>query len=282
MRSFVPFTDGYELIDAGGNLKLERWGEIITIRPEHQAYFQPGKKISEWRQLAHWEFMPVSAGSLNGSWKKLRSDAPEEWHFATCSSTVKLTAIGNKHIGIFPEQLFNWLEIQQAPIPGKFLNLFAYTGMSSVVGCAHGLDVTHVDSIRGMIDAARINMELSGLEGIRWAVEDAFRFVQRELKRGNRYDIIQLDPPAWGLGKKGEKWKLELLLPQLLNDCFALLNPGGKMLVSTYSPKLELSDLQNHISGLDGVAGKLVTEIWMKSTSGKDLFFGLVAQVDKR
>lgn len=282
MRSFVPFTDGYELIDAGGNLKLERWGEIITIRPEYQAYFQPGRKITEWRSMAHWEFVPVSAGSLNGSWEKLKNDAPGEWQLNTCGCTVKLTAIGNKHIGMFPEQFFNWLEIRQAPLPGKFLNLFAYTGMSSVVGRAHELDVTHVDSIRGMIDAARINMELSGLDGIRWAVEDAFRFVQRELKRGNKYDLVQLDPPAWGLGKKGEKWKLELLLPQLLNDCFALLNPGGKMIVSTYSPKLELTDLQQYISGLGKTGEKLVTEIWMKSTSGKELFFGLVAQVDKR
>lgn len=282
-KFFGNFPENYELLDAGASLKLENWGGIITIRPELQAYFQTGIPLSEWRKKAHWEFIPENQAGLKGVWKKLRPDASESWDFTTQGFTVKLEASGNKHIGVFPEQQYNWSFLEKQLHSGKrFLNLFAYTGASSLSGAQTGAEVTHVDSVRAMIDQARVNMELSGLSNIKWVVEDARKFVQRELKRDNKYDVIQLDPPAFGLGAKGEKWKLEDLLPQLLEECLGILNPGGHLIVSTYSPKLELKQLNSMIRALPGIASSNAVELWLKAITGKELFYGLVAHIQKR
>ena len=282
-KSYGVFPDQYELIDAGNSCKLERWGDIITIRPELQAYFTPAQSLAEWRKQAHWEFIPDSPASLNGRWKALRPNAPVSWLFTTSASMqVQLETAGNKHIGLFPEQEINWRFIREQLDPGKrFLNLFAYTGAASLAGRMTGAEVTHVDSVRAMIDKARINMEATGLSDIRWVVEDARKFVQREIKRGNRYDLVQMDPPAWGLGTKGEKWKLENLLPDLIAEGMQILQPGGTLIVNTYSPKIELKNLRSLLQELDLHRQSETQELWLKTTTGKSLFYGLIARIKK-
>jgi 23S rRNA (cytosine1962-C5)-methyltransferase len=124
-------------------------------------------------------------------------------------------------------------------------------------------------------------MESSGLNDVRWVLEDARKFVSRERKRGNKYDLVQMDPPAWGLGAKGEKWRIEDLLPDLIAEAVELLQPGGTLIVNTYSPKIEPKDLQQMIRQLPGRLTGEVNELWMESVSGKLLFFGLVARISR-
>jgi len=281
-KIYSGFPENYELIDAGGGRKLERWGTIVTIRPEHQAYFAPALTAAEWKKQAHWEFLPEKPASLNGKWKALKPDSPKQWIFHTSGIQLNVEITGNKHIGVFPEQAYNWNFIQQRlKAEQRFLNLFAYTGAASLAGRTTGAEVTHVDSVRTMIDWARINMESSGLNDIRWVVEDARKFVLRELKRGNKYDLIQMDPPAWGIGAKGEKWKIEDLLPDLIREGIDLLNKKGTLIVNTYSPKIELEDLKQVIKLIDTRVSADVQELWMKTTTGKSLFYGLVARIGK-
>lgn len=280
---YCPFPENYELIDAGGGKKLERWGELITIRPEHQAYFPAGLKPQEWKALAHWEFVSDTPASLNGKWKALKPPVPKSWIFHSGDIHAQLELTSNKHIGIFPEQHYNWQFIAETLLPQqRFLNLFAYTGIASLVGRTTGAEVTHVDAVRAMLDWARLNMETSGLNDIRWVLEDARKFVNRELKRGNRYDLIQMDPPAWGLGARGEKWRIEDLLPSLIEEAGALLTSKGTLIINTYSPKIELKDLNRILQRLPREFTGEAKELWMESTSGKRLYFGLVARVKRK
>ena len=282
MIQFVPFPKNYELIDAGGGRKLEKWGEIITIRPEHQAYFSAVKSVKEWQILAHWEFIPVAEGQLNGTWKKLDPSAPNSWNYVSEYGDFQLEITSNKHIGIFPEQAFNWEFISEFLTSEKrFLNAFAYTGVASIVGKQTGAEVIHVDSMRGMLDWGNRNQDLNQLHGIKWVLEDALKFILREHKRGNQYDLIQLDPPAWGLGAKNEKWKIEDLLPQLLQEAISCLKPNGTLILNTYSPKVTESHLNQIISQVAEVNLQSIDELWMMSTSGKKLFFGLCMRLGK-
>ena len=209
-----PWKD-YELIDAGGGKKLERWGGIITIRPELQAYFHSGLPFSEWRKMAHWEFVEKRANK--GTWRPLKKNALSTWNIKYGRLTFKLELTNNKHIGLFPEQKINWEYLESnLSSEDKFLNLFAYTGASSCVGRCMGSDTYHLDSVKPIISWAKQNMEFSRLMNIRWVHEDALKFVNREQKRGNKYKAIQMDPPAWGLGAKSEKWRLEDKIDELL------------------------------------------------------------------
>jgi 23S rRNA (cytosine1962-C5)-methyltransferase len=176
-----PWKD-YELIDAGGGKKLERWGNVITIRPELQAYFHSGMPFSEWKKLAHWEFVEKRANK--GIWKPLKKNALSAWNVKYGRLTFKLELTNNKHIGLFPEQKINW-EYLEANLSSedKFLNLFAYTGASSCVGRHVGADTYHLDSVKPIISWAKKNMELSRLMNIRWVHEDALKFVNREQKK---------------------------------------------------------------------------------------------------
>lgn len=284
MKSFAGFPENYELIDAGNGRKLERWGTVITIRPEHQAYFGAVRSKKEWTDLAHWEFIPKSEGSLQGVWKKLNPDAPEEWIFTTnhnAAFTLRIT--NNKHVGLFPEQQINWEFISGFLNESKrFLNAFAYTGAASVFGRKTGAEVIHCDSVKPMLDWGRQNQINSGIDGIKWVHEDALKFIRREVKRGNTYDLVQLDPPAWGLGAKGEKWKLEDLLETLISEAFLLLSKSGVLIINTYSPKVD-SAIINRMIRESGIQSKRVenSELWLKATSGKDLYFGILTRIYK-
>lgn len=275
----TPWND-YELIDAGGGKKLERWGKIITIRPEVQAYFKSEKTFKEWEQMAHWEF--VSKGGQSGVWKALKKDVPRQWSisFETLHFHLELTKF--KHLGLFPEQRTNWDFIKKhIGSDDKFLNLFAYTGAASCVARYTGAETYHVDSVKQLISWARQNMEESRLLNIKWVLEDALKFAVREQKRGNKYKGIIMDPPAWGLGAKGEKWKLEEKIDELLATAASLMEEDGFLIMNTYSPTLD-NDMISSLAEMYFEGRQIeVKELWMKTTTGKDLYFGNLLRVGK-
>jgi 23S rRNA (cytosine1962-C5)-methyltransferase len=211
----------YRLIDSGDGEKLEQFGDYRIIRPAPQAIWAP-QHPEEWK-LASAHFV---RNGTQGAWKCAHA-FPEEWDvsFEGVKMHLKRTEFG--HLGIFPEHLSHWTwmqkQLQKCSQP-RVLNLFAYSGGSSLA-CAHaGAKVTHVDSARGMVDWARENADLNDISTIRWMVEDALKFIRREKKRGNQYEGILLDPPTFGRGASGEVFKIEEKLPLLLDICIDLLS----------------------------------------------------------
>jgi len=267
-----PWPD-YELLDAGDGKKLERWGKIITIRPEIQADFKPGWSCAQWQDMAHWEFEEQS--STQGRWKNIKPQAPEQWLIAYGNLNLGLKLTQFKHVGLFPEQQANWRYIKERVNAGqKVLNLFAYTGAASLVARDNGAEVVHVDSVKQLITWANENKERSNLSDIKWVHEDALKFAQRELKRGNQYDGIIMDPPAWGLGAKGEKWKLESNLTALIATAHGLMNSGAFLILNTYSPKIELTDLAKTAGQYFSANQLEIKQLWMPTKTGKELYCG--------
>ena len=242
-----PLWKDYELLDSGSGAKLERFGAYVLSRPEPKALWDPSLPASEWRRLAHTDFTPGAgfgkAGKEDsGTWNRLKKMEDQWWiRYANedgLKMDLRLGLTSFKHVGVFPEQAPNWDWIfrQTRALAAKgrtprVLNLFAYTGAASLAARAAGADVTHLDSVRQVVTWARGNMEHSGLDGIRWVVEDAMKFAQREERRGNRYDGIILDPPAYGHGPDGEKWKLDECLFGLLRTVGGILAPQDAFLV---------------------------------------------------
>lgn len=280
VRLFTQSWDDYELLDAGNGKKLERWGKIVTIRPEVNAYFKPGKPYREWQEQAHWVFHETSNHS--GEWQALQADAPKRWDISYRGLRFQLELTRFKHLGLFPEQRTNWDFLREhLPDKARFLNLFAYTGAASCVARCKGAETVHVDSVKALLTWANTNMQLSGLSDIRWIHDDALKFVERELKRGRHYHAIVMDPPAWGLGAKGEKWKLETRLESLLEGVQGLLHPGGLLIVNTYSPSLSLAELTRMAQQFFPPTHCHSHELWMQSRSGKELYYGNVLRVCK-
>ncbi len=277
-KSYASHWPDYELIDAGGGKKLERWGEVITIRPEVQAYFRSEYSFKEWENLAHWEFVPSKGQS--GTWKKLKPEASEKWSIAYDDLRFNLALTQFKHVGLFQEQNINWKFIHENLKTGdRFLNLFAYTGAASIVAKSTGAEVIHVDSVRQLVSWAKENMELNALDDIRWVVEDALLFAGREQKRNRKYKGIIMDPPAWGIGAKKEKWKLKDKLPELLNTASELLQADGFLILNTYSPTISLKEIQELAQKYFPARELELTELWMKSTTGKELYYGNLLRV---
>ena len=259
----------YELLDSGCGEKLERFGSVVMARPEPKALWGRSMPEAEWRRLAHFSFKLASAqnagrdagkggksagsGAIEdrGTWERHKK-ADDQWYIRYAEQPdgpqfrLRLGLTAFKHVGVFPEQAPNWEFIYQqvkrlegaapatqaqAGTRPKVLNLFAYTGGASLAAKAAGADVTHLDSIKQVVTWARGNMEASGLDGIRWIVEDAMKFVQREERRGNLYDGIILDPPAYGHGPNGEKWKLDDSLFGLLKSVSHILKPQNSFMV---------------------------------------------------
>ena len=231
----------YALLDSGNGLKLERFGALTTIRPEPQAVWDSSLSRSDWDKQAHVAFVPKSSSS--GSWRQLRP-SPDRWELMYPLEMghylrFRLGLTSFKHVGVFPEQAVNWEYIADAITelkskinePVRFLNLFAYTGGASLAARAAGADTYHLDSIRQVVTWSRENMERSGLQDIRWIVEDAMKFVKREEKRGSRYHGIILDPPAYGHGPDGEKWKLEDQLNDMMKSVLHILHPEHHFLI---------------------------------------------------
>jgi len=255
------FWKDYELLDSGDGEKLERFGTYCLRRPEPKALWTKTMSEAEWAKLAHTHFKPgagfARAGKEDsGTWERLRK-MDEQWYirYATNQSgpvfSLRLGLTSFKHVGVFPEQSPNWeyifssvnyLKSKGIQKP-KVLNLFAYTGAASLAARAAGADVTHLDSVKQVVTWANANMDASHLDNIRWIVEDAMKFAKREARRGNRYNGIILDPPAYGHGPDGEKWKLDECLFDLLKSVNQILEPKDSFMVlnlysNGYSPLL--------------------------------------------
>lgn len=236
----------YELLDSGRGAKLERFGEYVLARPEPKALWDKNMSDAEWNRLAHTRFTPGAgfgkAGKEDsGTWERLRN-MPDQWWIRYNGGpkfSLRLGLTSFKHVGVFPEQAANWDYIfrQTSDIAAKtgsrpkVLNLFAYTGAASLAAKCAGADVTHLDSVRQVVTWAHGNQDSSGLDGIRWVVEDAMKFANREAKRGNLYQGIILDPPAYGHGPDGEKWKLDECLFDMMKTVGKILAPQNSFLV---------------------------------------------------
>ena len=236
----TPNFPDYELIDSGDFEKLERFGHYVVRRPEPQAIWHRTLTEAVWHR-ADASFVRDARSDERGQWQ-LRPGMPSRWtveyaYKAMCLR-MRLGLTSFKHVGLFPEQAANWNfiydRIEQLKSEGhspRVLNLFAYTGGATLAARAAGADTTHVDSVKQVITWARENMEARGLDGVRWIVEEPLKFVQREVRRGNRYDGIILDPPAYGRGPNGEKWILEDNIGEMLECCARLLEPRHAFLV---------------------------------------------------
>lgn len=262
----------YELIDTGGLEKLERFGKYILARPEPQAVWSKSLPETEWNSLADAHYRRTKGIDPSkqefgekGDWK-LKHGMTDQWMISYSYKSMNLkfrlglTSFG--HIGIFPEQAVNWnyiydfLDLSRITHQAsRILNLFAYTGGASLAARAAGAEVVHVDSVRPVVNWAKEDMEISGLNGIHWVVEDALKFVKREVKRGKKYDGIILDPPAYGRGPEGEKWILQDSINEMVKYCSMLLNTGtGFFILSLYSMGFSAliadSLVRSHFSGI--------------------------------
>jgi 23S rRNA (cytosine1962-C5)-methyltransferase len=222
----------YALLDSGGGRKLERYGPYRVVRPEPQCLWTPRLDASVW-DSADAVFDPTDDDEA-GRWR-FRGKPAEAWELSWNDARFVGRFTNFRHLAFFPEQAANWewLDARQraAGRPLKILNLFGYTGVASLVCSLAGAQVTHVDASRQSVQRARENAELSGVSNVRWIVEDARRFVQREARRGNRYDGIILDPPKFGRGPDGEVWRLFEDLPEMIALCGGLLSDDASFLI---------------------------------------------------
>ena len=234
MRNTADWSD-YELIDCSSGERLERWGNVILIRPDPQVIWKTPKTNPLWKN-AHARYHRSQSGG--GKWEQYKK-IPDSWRINYKDLSFNVKPMGFKHTGLFPEQAVNWDfmmdMIKKAGRPVKVLNLFAYTGGATIAALKAGAQVVHVDASKGMVAWAKENAVASGVEGnpVRWIVDDCIKFVNREIRRGNKYDIIIMDPPSYGRGPGGEIWKLEddidslvALTSNLISDnpLFVLIN----------------------------------------------------------
>lgn len=235
----------YQLLDSGHLCKLEQVGPYRLVRPALNAFWAPRLPEKEWLE-ADAVFTRKSDGS--GSWKFNRK-IPSEWQARWGGFELKMKPTGFGHLGFFAEQYQNWAYFQEVLDSScQALNLFAYSGIGSMAMARSGAKVCHLDAAQGMIDWGRENMKLNPdvPDAIRWIADDVRKFVKREIRRENKYDLIALDPPTFGRGAKGEVWKIETDLPKLLEDCKALRRPGRPfyLILSCHSPGFSVIVLQ--------------------------------------
>jgi len=230
----------YEVIDCSGGEKLERWGDYTLVRPDPQVIWDTPKKEKGWKHMNGHYHRSKKGG---GEWEFFH--LPEQWSIHYKDLTFHLKPFSFKHTGLFPEQAANWDwfsdKIQNAGRPVKVLNLFAYTGGATLAAAKAGASVTHVDASKGMVTWAKENAAASGLKDapIRWLVDDCVKFVQREIRRGNHYDAIIMDPPSYGRGPKGEIWKIEESIHPFIQLCVSLLSDHPLFfLVNSYTTGL--------------------------------------------
>lgn len=282
------------MIDSGNFEKLERFGDYTLIRPEPQALWKPALDAATWKQRAHARFDREQADKfrftdeVKGGWKK-NADMPESWpityHHPAFALRLRLALTGFGHVGIFPEQGANWNFIYDTITSWRLqqprvLNLFAYTGAASVVARGAGADVVHCDASRPGLNWAKQNMELNNLRDIRWVYEDAFKFVRRELKRGNRYNGIIMDPPPYGRGPEGEKWTLQEQLDELMRMAHGLLEPKHYFFImSTYAVGLSAIVGLNIAKTYFDTSRAEFGEFFLKSANGKDLPMGTFLRI---
>ena len=240
----------YEVIDTSCGEKLERWGDYLLVRPDPQVLWDTPKQNKGWKKM-NGHYHRSSKGG--GEWDFF--DLPEQWTINYGDLTFNLKPFSFKHTGLFPEQATNWDwfsdKIRHANRPIKVLNLFAYTGGATLAAAAAGASVTHVDASKGMVGWAKENAKSSGLSDapIRWIVDDCVKFVEREIRRGNKYDAIIMDPPSYGRGPKGEIWKIEDSIHSFVKLCAQLLSDDPLFfLINSYTTGLAPSVLTYMIS----------------------------------
>lgn len=292
MNVIVPdFGSDYELIDTGDFQKLERFGSYVLQRPEPQALWRPALSPAEWEKAADAIFRRAkTAGAVSekGEWVQ-KPNMPGQWfvNFRVANTSIKmrlgLTAF--KHVGLFPEQIDNWRYIYEAVAnmgenKARVLNLFAYTGGASLAAAAAGADVTHLDSVKQVLNWTKQNMEASGLDNIRWVCEDAMKFLTREAKRGNQYRGIILDPPAYGRGPEGEKWQLEENIGELLHYCKAILErqKGSFLVLNLYSMGFSALIAHNLLSTVFSPETLDSGELAFADKAGRQLPLGVYAR----
>ena len=277
----------YELLDSGRGEKLERFGEYVLARPEPKALWDKTLSEDEWGRLTHTRFTPGAgfgkAGKEDsGTWERLRR-MPDQWWIRYSGNDapdfrLRLGLTSFKHVGVFPEQApnWNWIFRKTSSIAAatgqkpKVVNLFAYTGAASLAARCAGADVTHLDSVRQVVTWAHENQDRSGLDGIRWVIEDAMKFARREERRGNLYQGIILDPPAYGHGPDGEKWKLDECLFDMMKNVGHILDPENSFLV-----------LNLYSNGFSAILGETVVREALGLKSGDGLDSGELILRDK-
>ena len=264
MRTVTGFDD-YELIDADAGERLERWKNIILIRPDPQIIWSGSRKNPLWKN-AHAVYHRSASGG--GYWEALKR-VPDIWSVKYESLTFNLKPMGFKHTGLFPEQAVNWSLarelIEKEDRQLSVLNLFAYTGAATLACLKAGAKVTHVDASKGMVQWAKENAAVSGLKDapVRWLIDDCLKFVKREIRRGNTYDAIIMDPPSYGRGPNGEVWKLEQQLAELLEETGKLLSDNAVFFfLNSYTGGLSPSILNYMVSRyvVKGKGGKVTTD----------------------
>jgi len=285
----------YRLIDSGDFEKLEQFGPYVLCRPEPQALWPKSLAQQEWDHLAHARFDREQkdkfrfSDDVNGGWIKRRK-MPDSWHIhyrhGQIQLTLRLALTSFGHVGLFPEQACNWNFIDEQVRSwrpgGKVLNLFAYTGAASMVARAAGAEVTHVDASRPGLNWANQNMQLNNLTDIRWVYEDALKFVKREVKRGNQYQGIIMDPPPYGRGPQGEKWTLQEKLNELVEAAGVLLSPDpGFFILNMYAAGLSSvvggNVVQQHFNRSRIESG----EFLLRDDRSKDLPMGTYARLTR-
>lgn len=284
-----PYWNDYELIDSGNYKKIERFNNIIIIRPEPQALWDTSFNLREWYQIAHLEYVPET--SNKGNWKKIKN-APDNWNIGyplagnpknNIIINIKLSSF--KNIGIFPEQAYNWEFLWEVNNNSKeklnILNLFAYTGVASIICAKAGALVTHVDSLKSVVSQASINAKLNNIHNIRWIIDDAVKFVKREIKRKKLYNGIILDPPAFGHGTKGELWKLEDDLYGLMKNLYHIIHKDNYfLLLNVYSLGLSAIVLENIIKLIFKPQNYTIGELYISDKFNKKLPLGVFVQIN--
>ena len=238
----------YKILDMADGQKLEKWGDVILSRPDPQIIWKDKSYPEKWKNINATYHRSKTGG---GTWE-YNKKMPQQWQIKYKDLTFNIKPMGFKHTGLFPEQAVNWDwmidKIKNAKREIKVLNLFAYTGGATVACASAGASVCHVDSSKGMVTWAKENIQASGLQDrpVRYIVDDVIKFVNREIRRGNKYDAIIMDPPSYGRGANGEVWKFEENLPELVNLCVQVLSDKPLFfLINSYTTGISSTVLQN-------------------------------------
>ena len=247
MKLAAEWND-YKIIDMSNGEKLERWGDYYLIRPDPQIIWNEKQRPDEWKK-ANARYIRSNTGG--GAWENVRN-LPKQWQIKYKDLTFNLKPMSFKHTGLFPEQAYNWDwmidKIKGAKREIKVLNLFAYTGGATVACLYAGASVTHVDSSKGMTEWAKENVTASGLRErpVRFLIDDVVKFVNREIRRGNKYDAIIMDPPSYGRGANGEVWKFEENIEELISLCSQILSDKPLFfLVNSYTTGISSEVIKN-------------------------------------
>lgn len=259
----------YKIIATGDGEKLEKWGNVVLLRPDPQVIWKATKPLAKLQGINAIYKRSTSGG---GGWEILKG-FPEEWQVEWQGLKFIVKPMGFKHTGLFPEQAVNWKRMMELIASSKreikVLNLFAYTGGASVACAKAGAKVTHVDASRGMVDRARENAKLNGISTIRYIIDDCKKFVEREIRRGSKYDAIIMDPPSYGRGPSGEMWKIEENLFDFVRLCKGVLSDNPLfVLINSYTTGLQAGVIANILQLIFGEGGIDADEIGLATEEG--------------